>query len=361
MLRIVVERNGEIVCDQALSQKLISIGRGEDNDVVLSDEQVSSRHLVVKTGSDGVFTAIDQSANGTSYDGQRISTLRVTAPVVLNVADYEITLIPSSPTDTVESGVPGDRDVTETEELPRSRPPVVPTDSRPQARLAIELDGKREVVTFIDSAMVGRDPECDLRIQSREVSRKHAFFYRRGEQFLVKRISRVNPVRVSGRPVSQGESALLEDGDEVDISGYTLVFRRTGAAGDGRPTLVEGRQPNIGFSVDLRWESREVVRADLLGFLGEKTAPRFEVEVLDSLAGARRVTVDLGYLIGIDENGLGALVRLAAECDRHGIHLRLANVGPRVLDALAGSSKRKILEPYIERPTQPARPAWETS
>lgn len=350
MLRIVVERNGQVILDRSIGERLVSIGRAYDNDVVLADEQVSSHHLVVKKGGDGVYTAIDQSANGTYYEGQRVSTLRLASPQVLVLAGYEVTLIPEERTDTVEAGLPNDTATTVTDDLPVTTQKIPKANGHPSATLRLERDGGQvDSISFVDSAIVGRDEDCDLRIQSREISRKHAFIFRRGDEYVVKRLSKTNPVRVNSKTLREGESCALGDGDVIDMSGFPVEFLGPEAAFGDRATLVEGRQPNIGFSIETRWETREIVRLDLLGFLGEKTTQRFESAASDAIEEARKVIVDLGYLIGIDEVGLASLVRAAAECERNGIRMVIENVSPRVLDAVRGSSMRKILEPYVVR------------
>ena len=349
MLRIVVERSGSIIWDRSTDSRLVRIGRGDDNDVVLADDQVSSHHLVIKRSVDGAFTAIDQSANGTFLDGKKISTLRIASPVVLVMAGYEVTLIPVEKTDTVESDVPDDQASTVTDDLPRIDGKLT-SPQRPGARLRIAReDGTVDTANFVDSAMIGRDEDCDLRIQSREISRRHAFLFRRGGHYLIKRLSRVNPVRVNNRVLQEGESSELEDGDVIDMSGIRIEFLRPENAMGDRPTLVEGRQPNLGFSIEIRQETAEIVRIELLGFLGEKTAPRFESAAGGVIPGARRVIIDLGYLIGIDDSGISSLVRMAADCDRRRVSFRLENVGPRVRDAFHGSSMRKVIDPYIHQ------------
>lgn len=348
MLRIVIERNGELIWDRTADRQLVTIGRSTDNDLVLADEQVSAHHLVVKRGADGSFTAIDQSVNGTWHDGQKVSTVRIESPKVLILAGYEVTLIPVEKTGTEEADVPSSGGTTVTEDLPVLEERLAKSDPRPAAKLQVTLeDGRVDTISFVDSALIGRDEDCDLIIPGREISRKHAFVFRRGGHYLVKRLSRVNPVRANTRVLEQGESSELVDGDTIDVSGVKVKFLRPGDALGDRATLVEGRQPNIGFSVDVRRESREIVRVELLGFLGEKTAQRFEASTESLCNGARKIIIDLGYLVGIDESGIASLVRLAAECDRKRVAFRLENVGPRVRDTLDGSSLRRVVAPYI--------------
>jgi pSer/pThr/pTyr-binding forkhead associated (FHA) protein/anti-anti-sigma regulatory factor len=347
MLRIVVQRGGEVVEDRTLQAGLVSIGRAADNDVVVADSSVSSHHLVVKRGLDGSFTLIDQSWNGTFHDGRRISTLKVGRAEVITFAGYEVTIIPSAKTDTVEDEIPDDRAATVVDDLPEPDPDGSATGQR-CAELRLRTgDGRSESVRFSDTAIIGRDEDCDLRIASREISRKHAFVYRRGDRYLVKRLSRVNPVRVAGRVIGEGETSVIEDGDVIEMSGFAIELTLpSDRLGEG-VTFSEGRQPNIGFSTEIRRESREIFELEVFGFLGEKAVQHFDSEAATVLDHARVLVIELGYLVGIDEPGIAALVRLAAECDRRKIRLTIRNMAPRALDVVRISNMRRILEPYL--------------
>ena len=71
--------------------------------------------------------------------------------------------------------------------------------------------------------LIGRAPECDLRIDDPSVSRRHAELrYRNGQVQLVD-LGSTNGVTVNGAPVAGAE---LRDGDRIDVASTTLIFRR---------------------------------------------------------------------------------------------------------------------------------------
>lgn len=54
--------------------KVLKIGRASDNDVVISDKQVSGQHLLISQNEEGLFYAQDlNSTNGTFINGKKIS------------------------------------------------------------------------------------------------------------------------------------------------------------------------------------------------------------------------------------------------------------------------------------------------
>jgi len=76
----------------------------------------------------------------------------------------------------------------------------------------------------IDSARttIGRSGDCDVEITDATVSRLHAEIIREGETFRLIQSSASNPTRLNGADVR--ESALLANGDEIEISGL-VTFR----------------------------------------------------------------------------------------------------------------------------------------
>jgi hypothetical protein len=65
---------------QGLDSRMVTIGRGEDNDVPLDDDFASARHAHVEPRRDGVWVADAGSTNGTFVNGARLSKPRKLKP-----------------------------------------------------------------------------------------------------------------------------------------------------------------------------------------------------------------------------------------------------------------------------------------
>src|SRR5437762_2675140 len=64
----------------------------------------------------------------------------------------------------------------------------------------------------------------------RTISRVHAqVVYRNGRYAIVDRGS--NPISVNGRPLGNGQEALIQAGDEIQIGGYAMRVEAGGAPG----------------------------------------------------------------------------------------------------------------------------------
>lgn len=74
-----------------------------------------------------------------------------------------------------------------------------------------------------DNISIGRSPSNDLVLSAAKVSRQHAAINKYNNQFIIIDLKSSNGVYVNGKKV---EEHPLEDGDEVSIGGYKMIFKR---------------------------------------------------------------------------------------------------------------------------------------
>ncbi|MHB8646533.1 MAG: FHA domain-containing protein, partial [Thermomicrobiales bacterium] len=146
----------------ALGAPVITIGRTEENDLVLADPKVSRHHLRLIRQPDGVFVAEDlDSINGTWLGERAITRTRVLNGMVLRVGPF--TLIPRGLNDgaggaayspaIVSAGVP--------------EPP-------PPELIVRDADGERRVPLTKAVFTIGRGKDRDLVLNDPKVSTRHA-------------------------------------------------------------------------------------------------------------------------------------------------------------------------------------------
>jgi pSer/pThr/pTyr-binding forkhead associated (FHA) protein len=98
------------------------------------------------------------------------------------------------------------------------------------------LWGGRQIPLPEGDTVIGRDPGCDVRIDSPRVSRRHARITVRGREATIEDLASKNGTRVRSKSV-EGE-VVLSDGDEIVVGPAEMLFL---ASGDGS-TETEARR-----------------------------------------------------------------------------------------------------------------------
>jgi pSer/pThr/pTyr-binding forkhead associated (FHA) protein len=80
--------------------------------------------------------------------------------------------------------------------------------------------------------LIGRHPDCDVRIDLPEISRRHCCIALAYDRTLIRDLGSRNGVRVNGRPVAE---ARLRPGDEIAIA--QMIFRLEEESGGPAPAF----------------------------------------------------------------------------------------------------------------------------
>jgi len=92
--------------------------------------------------------------------------------------------------------------------------------------LTVREAGDERRIVFDARAVVGRDPDCDVVLQSRSVSRKHAIVERLGDAWVARDLGSANGLFVEGKRVSE---APLAPGASVRFGDVEASFEAGGA------------------------------------------------------------------------------------------------------------------------------------
>ena len=77
--------------------------------------------------------------------------------------------------------------------------------------------------TLKENVSIGRSPSNDLVLKAAKVSRQHAAINKYKDKFVVIDLKSSNGVFVNGKKVDE---QTLEEGDEVSVGGYRMLFKR---------------------------------------------------------------------------------------------------------------------------------------
>jgi len=102
-------------------------------------------------------------------------------------------------------------------------PRLVPLDDGPTIEISYPV------------IFVGRHPDCDVRINSRKVSRRHCCIAQIGDKLIVRDLGSTNGIRINGRRVSE---ATLEPNDVITIAHLRYQYV---AEGNGEPDDIDVR------------------------------------------------------------------------------------------------------------------------
>lgn len=201
VLQLRLARGGQD--EHPLLSNEVSLGRADDNDIILDGPLVSRRHLRLSVDANGQVTAMDLgSLNGTRYNGQPLSARRA---VPLRSGD-ELQL------DEFFLRV---RAVTPQAPAPPAVASRVRAQSTPQPALVVNVQGNVQKVPLTKPVVeIGRAPDCDVVISSAQVSSHHARLQQSGDAFIIQDLQSRNGLLYNGQRITQ---QTLRDGETVTI------------------------------------------------------------------------------------------------------------------------------------------------
>jgi ABC transport system ATP-binding/permease protein len=238
----------------------ITLGRGDDNDVVLADERVSRHHARIRPETGG-FVLVDLgSRHGTFVNGERLTGdgRRLSSGDAVTVGDQTIRFLSGAET---RVGSATDAPVTSIE--------------------MIAFDGER--------LTIGRDERNDAVLADPNISRFHAELVDGDGSVELVDLGSRNGTRLDGEIV---ERARVEPGSEIGIGPYRLVF-------DGSSLIARDDHGALrldAVDVTVRVKDKTILEptslsiqpGELVAIIGESGAGKSTL--LTSLAGVHRPT-----------------------------------------------------------------------
>lgn len=207
VLQVRLARGGQD--EHPLLSNEVSLGRADDNDIILDGPLVSRRHLRLTVDASGQVTAMDLgSLNGTRYNGQPLAARR---PVflrpgdVLQVDEFQLSVRP----------------VTPQAPAPPAIAPRVRIQAAPQPTLVVTVQGRSQKVLLTKPVVgIGRAPENDVVIPSAQVSSQHARLQQSGDTFIIQDLQSRNGILYNGQRVTQ---QVLHDGETVFLGQEVML------------------------------------------------------------------------------------------------------------------------------------------
>ncbi|MCE5229096.1 FHA domain-containing protein [bacterium] len=204
MPEIIVKLGDNVIQRYLFCQDRLTIGRAQENDIVIENLAISRLHAVIEREPDGYFVADHNSSNGTLINGTRVKRGQVVNRDVISIGKYQLYFFDTR-NDEIRKSMPCDQERTmlvpaEAEPLP---PEIVITRGK-QKGLRVRLAGS--------SVSVGRGTDNMIRLTDWLVSRHHAVIEKRGKEYVIRDLQSWRHTTVNGQMVKE---AVLHDGDAI--------------------------------------------------------------------------------------------------------------------------------------------------
>lgn len=195
------------------------IGRGDDNDLVISDAGVSRNHAMV-VGSDSGMILLDlASSGGTALNGEALMPAELSTTSVITIGETELMLIDveSAPESTAPQAG-GSADATIVAAPPTAQQGgVLVARKGPDSGKTFNLTEGDNVIGRADAAVQLSDPQA---------SRRHAVIRRSGDKFIIYDLGSTAGTIVDGQKV---EGVKIKGTDTITLGGSTIVVMEPSA------------------------------------------------------------------------------------------------------------------------------------
>lgn len=240
MAHLTLVLQGREVRKFVLNPSVTTIGRAQDNDIVINNLALSRRHAQVeKKGARFEVTDLG-SQNGVYVNSEKVRGARALGNEdTITLGTYHF-VFNDTESDPDVKAVPKQRiagEITGNESRPDPAPQV--DEHVPLLVLKyndVELQRfplKKEI------SLVGRAKDCEIQIAERRLSRKHCEIQRRDNRFVVNDLGSQNGTYVNRKRIR--DAHVLEDGDVLNFAEYSVHYLADNAKYDG-PDLVHARR-----------------------------------------------------------------------------------------------------------------------
>lgn len=205
-----------------LAKSSISIGRATTNDIIIDDEKISRSHAQLLFGEQGVDLVDLKSTNGTWVNGKRIERAELTPKDTISLGSQKLRYLLDEPSE--ELGITViDTQMQLDQTINEEFLPVVVNETNKPSLLVFGGERTWNIdLHNIDRVTIGRDENCEVFIESSNVSRRHAEVQQRGAAYLLKDLGSTNGTWIGGQQVDQQP---LNDGDVIRVGPAHILFK----------------------------------------------------------------------------------------------------------------------------------------
>lgn len=228
---IVVDRKQMNEKVYRLEQDQITIGRGEDCDIIIPDRAISRHHAEIIYDRRDYYLVDLESGNGTLLNGKPVHPKErqfLRTNDVIGIDPVEIHFVTDHAPEAPREPGRYDEEITDTDiieiKMIKKLLRGLDADMLPSLQVASgEFEGKKILFTEdMNDCTIGRDEYCSLSIPDKSVSRTHAALSRKWGGIVITDLDSKNGSFVNSERIKE---KLLHDGDQVVIGTVKLIYR----------------------------------------------------------------------------------------------------------------------------------------
>jgi len=212
------------------TDRAVTIGRREGNDVVIENLAVSGQHAKIDYTENGFLLTDLKSTNGTFVNEELVSTHWLKHDDVIIIGKHTLVFAygegeprPESVPDGMDQTMIMDTDVYRSllsRNIPA--PAVQPAAPEPSGTLSFLAGGEGDVGLSKKLTKIGKDPSCDIVIGGFTVGKIAATISRRPAGYYLSYVSGMAKPKINGQAVR--ESAKLNEFDVIEIGPFKAEF-----------------------------------------------------------------------------------------------------------------------------------------
>ncbi len=199
-----------------------AIGRSATCDLVFDVPTVSRFHAVISKRRGGWVVADTNSRTGVLVNGEKITKvtkLNHGDTVTFGTAAFEFFDVD---VDDMERAKEKERR-RKAKEAAKATRAARPEKSAAFLPALIDEAAQKAYVLGCESCVVGRSPDCDVKLRYSPISSEHAKIYKNGTAWFIEDMNSATGTKVNARAVGTGRRR-LKDGDIIGLGGVIFVF-----------------------------------------------------------------------------------------------------------------------------------------
>jgi len=229
MAKLLLKFKEAVVKEISLDKDTITIGRKAENEIVIDNQAVSSRHAQIKKEGDSVFIEDANSLNGTYVNGQKIQKCELYNGDVILIGVHTIEIVSDKIRDTDSKGfaVRG-RSMDETMVIaPEDQKKILAAVDKEKPELIggfLVIEGstdRRDYLLKERVTTIGKEDAAGIHLKGFFAPKVAALVNRRKEGYFITPAGGKS-LKVNGQEIDAKRD--LKDGDIIETSGLKMQF-----------------------------------------------------------------------------------------------------------------------------------------